>query len=260
MAHAERHGTLAVEQYGSHKNLSAILHAVNKVLSFDHIHQYKTPAVLCSNDAKSCYDQIIHSVASLCFQHQGVPEPPLDCMLSTLQNMKHTIRTAYGDLTRSYGGPMWVAPMAGMAWEDKEEGPMSGMGQGNGAVPASWAVISTPMLEIMKKHGQCTTFKAFNSGEELKIVGLAFVDDKDLLRASRPGEQNCQEVAQDMQNGLDLWESLLKVTGGALVPEKSYWYLIDFKWHNGTWRYAMTEEAQFDLMMKDKDEMRHILS
>ena len=39
MATAEQHGTLAVEQYGSHKNLSAILHVVNKVLSFDLIHQ-----------------------------------------------------------------------------------------------------------------------------------------------------------------------------------------------------------------------------
>jgi hypothetical protein len=51
MAHAERHGNLAVEQYGSQKNLSAILHAVNKVLAFDLIRQYKTPVALCSNDA-----------------------------------------------------------------------------------------------------------------------------------------------------------------------------------------------------------------
>jgi hypothetical protein len=119
--------------------------------------------------------------------------------------------------------------MEGMAWGDKKEGPMSGMGQGNGAAPASWAVISTPMLEIMKKHGHCMVFKAFISREELKIVGFAFVNDKDLLRASRPGKQTYFEVAQDMQKGLDLWEGLLKATGGALVPEKSYWYLIDFK-------------------------------
>jgi hypothetical protein len=116
------------------------------------------------------------------------------------------------------------------------------------------------MLEIMKKRGHRTSFKAFISGKELKIVGFAFVNDKDLLRASRPGKQNYQEVAQDMQKGLDLWEGLLKATGGALVPEESYWYLIDFKWHNGTWRYATTEETQFDLTMKDKDEIQHILS
>ena len=137
---------------------------------------------------------------------------------------------------------------------------MSGMGQGNGVAPASWAVISTPILEIMRKRGQCTVFKAFISGEELKIVGFAFVDDKDLLRASILGMQTYNEVAQDMQQGLDLWEGLLKATGGALVPDKSYWYLIDFKWKDGVWKYAMTEETQFNLMMKDKDEVRHVLS
>jgi hypothetical protein len=181
-------------------------------------------------------------------------------MLSTLQTVEHTICTAYGDSTQSYGGSKWATLLAGLAWGNKEEGPMSGMGQGNGAAPASWAVISTPMLEIMRKHGHCITFKASISGDELKIVGFAFVDDKDLLRASRPGEQTYQEVGQDMQNGLDLWEGLLKATGGALIPEKSYWYLIDFKWHNGVWKYSMTAETPFDLTMKDKDELQHVLT
>jgi hypothetical protein len=40
----------------------------------------------------------------------------------------------------------------------------------------------------MTSDGHCTVFKAFISGEELKIVGFAFIDDKDLLQASRPGE------------------------------------------------------------------------
>jgi hypothetical protein len=128
MVHAERHGNLAMEQYGSRKNLSAILHVVNKVLSFDLIRQYKAPAALCSNNAKSCYDRIIHSVASLCFQHQGVPEPPLVCMLTTLQNTEHMIWTAYRNSMRSYGGPMWSTPLEGLAWGDKEEGLLSGMG------------------------------------------------------------------------------------------------------------------------------------
>jgi hypothetical protein len=137
---------------------------------------------------------------------------------------------------------------------------MSVMGQGNGAAPASWAIISTPMLEIMWKRGQYTVFKAFISGEELKIIGFAFVNNKDLLRISILGRQTYGKVAQDMQNGLDLWEGLLKVTGGVLVPDKRYWYLIDFKWKDGAWKYAIMEETQFDLTMKDKDEIRHVLS
>lgn len=74
---------------------------------------------------------------------------------------------------------------------------MSGMGQGNGAAQSSWAVISTLMLEIMRKHRHCTIFKAFISGDKLKIVlGFAFVDDKKLLYASKPGEQSYHKVAK----------------------------------------------------------------
>jgi hypothetical protein len=76
------------------------------------------------------------------------------------------------------------------------------------------------MLEIMKKHGHMTQFKAFISGDELIIVGFAFIDDKDLLKAAKLGEHDYEEVVIKMQEGLDLWEGLLKATGGALVPEK----------------------------------------
>jgi len=33
-----------------------------------------------------------------------------------------------------------------------------------------------------------------------------------------------------MQAALNLWNNGLSTTGRALVPDKSFWYLIDFKW------------------------------
>ena len=68
MDQAEKNKTIAPEQYGSRKNFVAIMHAVNKLLSMDLVRQYKIPAALCCNDAKSCYDRVVHSVGSLCFQ------------------------------------------------------------------------------------------------------------------------------------------------------------------------------------------------
>jgi hypothetical protein len=62
MAHAEKHGQLAPEQYGSRKMKTAILHVLNKRLSYDILHQTETAGAICSNDAKSCYDRILHSV------------------------------------------------------------------------------------------------------------------------------------------------------------------------------------------------------
>ena len=237
MAHAECHSTMAPEQYGSCKNISAIMHAVNKVLSFDIIWQYKIPAMMCSNNAKSCYDHVVHSVASLCFQHQGIQEPPLVCLFSTLQKIEHTIHTAYGDSECSYSRDLWVVPLPGMAMGDKDQGPQLGLGQGNGAAPTGWAVVSTLMLDIMWKQGHCTVFKALISDMEIKFVG--FVDDKDLLNAGHVGDGGTyQSISTEMQQGLDLWEGLLKVTGGALVPAKSFWYLIDFQWMEDRWHYA----------------------
>ena len=51
MAHAEQHNQLAAEQYGSRKRKTAILHALNKRLTYDILRQTKTAEALCSNDA-----------------------------------------------------------------------------------------------------------------------------------------------------------------------------------------------------------------
>jgi hypothetical protein len=107
---------------------------------------------------------------------------------------------------------------------------MSGIGQGNGVAPTGWAVISTPVLEAMWKEGCMTVFKALISEDEIKFVGFAFVDDTDLLQTGNTMVDTFEDVAKYMQEGLDLWEGLIKAMGGALVPEKSYWYLLDFKW------------------------------
>jgi hypothetical protein len=72
MAHAEERHWLAMEQYGSRKEVSAIDHCLNKRVSFNIIRQFKHPAALCVNDMKGCYARIVHSVASICMQRLGV--------------------------------------------------------------------------------------------------------------------------------------------------------------------------------------------
>jgi hypothetical protein len=40
-----------------------------------------------------------------------------------------------------------------------------------------------------------------------------------------------------MQEVVDHWEGGLRATGGAIVPSKSYWYLLDYKWTGHKWKY-----------------------
>jgi hypothetical protein len=61
----------AEEQGGSRKNFRAVELALNMVMMYDQlVGQLKWPGVLCSNALKSCYDRIVHSIASLCLQRQ----------------------------------------------------------------------------------------------------------------------------------------------------------------------------------------------
>jgi len=78
-----------------------------------------------------------------------------------------------------------VVPLPGLARGNKKKGPPQGAGQGNGAAPTMWAVVSTPMLEVMREEGFCTVFKALISEEEIKFVGYAFVDDTDLILTAK---------------------------------------------------------------------------
>jgi hypothetical protein len=65
MKHAEKHQTLAPEQFGSRKNHRVIDLATNKVLTNDIIHQTKSPGAMCANDTKTCYDLRVHPSAAL---------------------------------------------------------------------------------------------------------------------------------------------------------------------------------------------------
>ena len=136
MDHAEAVKAIPKEQYGSRKGHNSIEHAINKRLTYDILRQFRSPGALCSNDAKSCYDRIIHSIAMLAYRRLGIPIPPVQCMVKTIQNMKHHVRTTFGDSTFTMNRDGVLEPYQGAL-------------QGNGASPATWVVISAPLLNML---------------------------------------------------------------------------------------------------------------
>ena len=59
---------------------------------------------------------------------------------------------------------------------------------------------------------------------------------------------------QRMQASLNMWEGGLRATGGAIVPDKSHWYLIKFLWDaRGKVRYATPTEEPATLRVKGPD-------
>jgi hypothetical protein len=132
MRSAEASNILAREQFGSRKHHQSNTAALNKRLTMDILCQGRQAGALCSNDAKSCYDRTVHNIATIAMRRTGMPPEPVRSMFETLQKAAHRVTTAYSISTQTYGTKLAI--------------PYQGVGQGNGAGPAIWAVISTVII------------------------------------------------------------------------------------------------------------------
>jgi hypothetical protein len=133
----------------------------------------------------------------------------------------------------------------------EQGGTFQGFGQGNGAGPTAWAVVSAPIINMVRAAGYGATFVSALSSSIIAFVCYAFVDDTDLVHA-RPGQEHQGKyLIPEMQEAVDNWEGGLRASGGALVPSKSHWYLVDFKWMNDSWRYCSIEDNPGELSMLD---------
>jgi hypothetical protein len=240
MRNAERASLIAPEQFGSRKNHTAICQVVNKVLTYDVSRLRHSPAAMCSNDAKSCYDRVVHSIAKASMMRLGTPSVAIDLMFETIQRLKHFIRTAYGDSEISFGGD----PRSG-------DPPKHGVGQGNGCGPAIWAAVSTPALDMLRASGAGVDLRSAISSEVMRMAAYSLVDDTDLPQLAS-SEFDVNVVLQLIQRSADMWEGAIRATGGAIVPGKSFWYLIDFIFaDDGSPRYAKIAQRPATLTVLD---------
>jgi hypothetical protein len=171
MFRAEELGAIPKEQAGSRKNHRSVLLALIKVLTMDLLRLRRQAGALCSNDAKSCYDRIVHWIAALCMRRLGLQKEPTFKMFKTIQLAWNNIATAYGESKRRYGGTRWL--------------PLQGVGQGNGAGPMIWAVISAVLIAIMKRHGHGISILSPRTRMALYVVCFAFVDDTDVVHGGK---------------------------------------------------------------------------
>ena len=90
-------GSIADEQCGCRKCHRAIEVVLNARLVDDILRTKTLPAIVCSNDAKSCFDCIVHSIFSICMRRLGAHANPVKSCVRTLQSLHHHMRTAFGD-------------------------------------------------------------------------------------------------------------------------------------------------------------------
>lgn len=203
---AERDGTLSRDNYGGRKKRRSVEVSLNTVLTYNSIWARRGRAVVFSNDEKGCFDRISHMVAYICLLRLGAPKAPLASTIETIQNLRHSIRTAFGDCEQTYGGSSAI--------------PMQGLLQGNVITPPGWSAISAVLAQAMKDAGFGYSAWSAISQRAIKITCFAFVDDTDLIH-SIDQELPTDQLVAETQKVLTLWEEMLRASGGALLLKRA---------------------------------------
>ena len=173
MINGEKHNLLAPEQYDGRKFHRAIHQALNCKLINDVIRQEKITGIVCSTDAKSNYNRVVHQIVYMALQRLGIPQNATRGMLQTFQKMRHRVRTIYGN-SDSFTTSI------------NEMIDFQGIGQGNGSATAIWAAISTVIINVLKAQGYGIKLVSAISKTILNILILAFVDDTNLFTIGSP--------------------------------------------------------------------------
>ena len=218
---------------------------MNRRLFLDHLRLLRRNGALALVDAANCYDRMCHSIVSLSCQYFGVPAPPLICMSLAIQMMQFYLQTSYGDSDGHYDG--------------NADNSFQGCCQGNGGAPAAWVAVSTLLVMYLKAQGCEAKFITAISCVLFSFAALMSVDNTDLPVIGSSSRTTPAQVGAKMQRSASVWAGGLRVTGGALKPEKCCWYLIAFEWHMGQWQYARKATHPFDIKVLNADGVLEII-
>ena len=235
MRHARAKGVLPMDQY-ARKGGKSIDAAVQNVLIFDVLRLHRQSGAEFASDLMSNYDRMVHGASGLALRHLGAPPTAVQCMSNTVQNMRHFIRTAYGDSDCHYGGD--------------PSSPLQGGGQGSPAAPPMWVAMKVLLVKIACDYEPGFVLVAAILQLLVAFSAIMYVDDIDpftLAKAAETDDQLCAR-AQFLANR---WIDGLYATGAVLRPEKCWWCFIAFVWEGSKWRYRELNESSYELFVPD---------
>ena len=170
MASAIASGSIPASQYAT-KGKRSIEAAIVKTLCFDYFRLHKLDGAFIAMDLMQCFDRMAHPISSLATQRLGVPANVAHSMITTLCQMKHFIRTAYGDSEEWYSGT--------------SSRPLQGGVQGNGAAAPIFIAISCVLLNYLEGLVTGMKIQTAISLAIMTITAVMYVDDADIIIAAR---------------------------------------------------------------------------
>jgi hypothetical protein len=107
-------------------------------------------------------------IAYICMHCLGSLKATLRGIIQAIQELKHYVCTAFGDLEQHYRG-------------DKSKPPLQGLLQGNAMAPPGWSAMATAIMDAMKNKGFGYETWSLISTRVVTIVAFQFIDDTDII-------------------------------------------------------------------------------
>ena len=226
---AELYRCLGEENSGSRSGRQTHDSLLGKLLLYEYARLTRTSLVTVDNDAKSCYDRIIKSLAMIACIAVGLPLAAAAMHNKTHHGMQHRIKTRHGTL-RPYSGT--------------DNDALEGTGQGSGASPAIWLLYSVSLLRAFRKFSPGMTCSSPFESLLVTILAIFYVDD------GMPGVSDSQEriaaplevLLLQAEQATQSWEKLLFGSGGALEMSKCFTYVMYWDLSEGKHRLLLPSE------------------
>ena len=239
--HAERYRCLGTSNHGSRSGRQTTDALMEKLLLYEHARLTRTSLITIDNDAKSCYDRIIKSLAMIACVGMGLPLMAAAMHNRTHHGMVHAIKTRHGSL-RPYSGT--------------EDNPLEGTGQGSGASPAIWLLYSITLLNAFRQFSPGMHMSSPYETLLVTILAIFYVDD------GMPGVNDAleeeatplSELLQQAEASTQAWERLLYASGGALELSKCFAYVL--YWDLSEGRHRLIRPTEIDECNPEADHFR----
>ena len=185
----------------------------------------RQPMGLVDVDATGCFDRMVGRLLSIINQCNGMTQEAAACQAEVLLNMKHYVKTTRG-ISEKY------------IQRDKST-LIEGNGQGNAASVPGWHGHNEVLCRVYKKliHGSKITSP--DKRIEFEQWLSSFIDDNKMMLSFKNGE-TYENIIKQCQKSLQIWETLLNITGGAVELRKCFITILQYdmstsyKWYNTT--------------------------
>jgi hypothetical protein len=165
-------------------------------------------------DATGCFDRMVGRLLSLINQCNGMLQQAASCQAEVLHNMKHFVKTTRG-ISHNY-------------IQRDDNTPLEGNGQGNAASVPGWHGHNELMCKVYKKHMQGSKIVSPNGRINFEQWLSSFIDDNKMLLSFQSSD-TIDSMRETCQESLQLWETLLNLTGGADELTKCFITILHYR-------------------------------